>query len=81
VLGVSVHQVDDPINAAVRGAALPAFLALGYRTINEIPVLIRFTRVFEPDETKREIYDKIYARYRQLFKKNRKIFKALNSQK
>jgi xylulokinase len=78
VLGVPIHQVDDPINTTVRGTALLAFIAMGYRAIDEIPGLIRFKRVFEPDETKREIYDKMYGQYRELFKKNRKIFKALN---
>jgi xylulokinase len=81
VLGVPIHQVDDPVNATVRGAALLAFVALGYRRSEEIPGLIRFKRVFEPDATQRKMYDKMYAQYRALFNRNKKIFKALNSQK
>lgn len=81
VLGVPIHQVEEPVDATVRGAALLAFVALGHRRVDEIPGLIRFKRVFEPDAARHKIYDRMYARYRELFKRNRKIFKALNSQK
>jgi xylulokinase len=78
VLGVPVRQVDDPLNATVRGAALLALITLGYRTVDEIPGLVRLNRVFEPDESNRKIYDRMYSQYRALFKKNRRIFKELN---
>jgi len=80
VLGVPIQQVDDPLNTTVRGTALLALITLGYRTIDEIPGLVRFKRVFEPDESKRETYDRMYTQYRTLFKKNKRIFKELNKQ-
>ena len=79
ILGVPIGQVEDPINATVRGAAFVAFIALGYRSAQEIPGLVKIKKVFEPNEANREIYDKMYNQYRQLFKKNKKIFTALNS--
>jgi len=79
VLGVPIHQVDDPVNTTVRGTALLALVSLGYRSIDEIPGLIRIKQVFEPDEANRAIYDKMYVQYRQLFKQNKKIFAALNA--
>ena len=78
VLGVPIHQVDDPINTTVRGTALLALVSLGYRSIEEIPGLIKIKQVFEPDESNRDVYDKMYVQYRELFKKNKKIFAALN---
>jgi xylulokinase len=78
VLGVPIQQVDDPINATVRGTALLALITLGYRSIDEIPNLVRFKRIFKPDESNRETYDRMYAQYRALFKKNKRIFKELN---
>ena len=78
VLGVPIHQVDDPINTTVRGTALLALVSLGYRSIDEIPGLIKIKQVFEPDGSNRGIYDKMYAQYRELFKRNKKIFAALN---
>ena len=79
VLGVPIHQIEDPLNTTVRGTALLALITLGYRAIDEIPDLIRIKRVFEPDESNRDIYDRMYAQYRAFFKRNRKIFAALNS--
>jgi xylulokinase len=79
VLGVPIHQVDDPVNATVRGTALLALVSLGYRSIDEIPGLIKIKQVFEPDEAHQAIYDKMYVQYRELFKRNKKIFSALNA--
>ena len=78
VLGVPIKQVEDPLNTTVRGTAFLALITLGYRAIDEIPDLIRFQHVFEPDESHRCTYDRMYAQYRKLFKKNKRIFKKLN---
>jgi xylulokinase len=78
VLGVPIQQMEDPGNTTVRGAALLALITLGYRSIEEIPGLIRYKRVFEPDKSNRKLYDRMYSQYRELFKKNRRIFRELN---
>ena len=78
VLNVPIHQVDDPLNTTVRGAALLALVILGYRSLEELPGLVRIKKVFEPDPSNREIYDHMYTQYRQLFNKNKKVFAALN---
>jgi xylulokinase len=79
VLGVPVHQVNDPINTTVRGTALLALISLGYRSVDEIPALIKIKKVFEPDDANRALYDKMYTQYRKLFRQNKKIFAALNA--
>ena len=79
VLGVPIHQVDDPINTTVRGTALLALVTLGYRSIDEIPNLIKIKQVFEPNTTNQAIYDRMYHQYRKLFKRNKKIFGVLNN--
>jgi len=78
VLGVPIHQVDDPVNATARGAAFLAFILLGHRTTAEVRELVKIRRVFTPDESKKELYDKMYQQYRKLFSKNKSIFTALN---
>ena len=78
VLGVPIHQVDDPVNATVRGAAFLALLSLDHIALNDIPERVKIKRVFQPDPHNRTVYDKMYRQYRMLFKKNKKIFKALN---
>jgi xylulokinase len=78
VLGVPIHQVEDPINTTVRGTAFLALVSLGYRSLEDIPGLVNIKQVFEPDESKRTVYDKMYFQYRELFKRNKKVFNALN---
>jgi xylulokinase len=80
VLGVPILQVDDPVNTTVRGAAFLALVTLGYRSIEELPELIKIRQVFEPDESHRAVYDKMYNQYRELFKRNKKVFAALNAE-
>jgi xylulokinase len=79
VLKVPIHQVDDPVNATVRGAAFLALLSLGRLMLEDIPRRIKIKRVFEPDPNNAPVYDKLYRQYRMLFKKNKKIFTALNA--
>lgn len=79
VLNVDIHQVEDPVHTTVRGAAMLAFLTLGYRKIDELKDLAKIRRVFTPRPEHRKRYDRMYVQYRQLFKKNRKIFRELNA--
>ena len=81
VLGLPIHQVEDPVNATVRGTALLVLRALGYCSLEDISGLVKIKKVFEPDGSKKEIYDKMYAQYRKLFKKNKPVFKALNGRR
>ncbi len=79
VLGVPIRQIDDPVHTTVRGTAWLALITLGYLSIDDIPQLVKIKHVFKPDESNRAVYDKMYSQYRQLFKKNKKIFKVLNT--
>ena len=79
VMNVKIQQVDDPLNTAVRGTAMFVFNALGYMSIDEIVPMVKIKKEFVPNPDNRRIYDKMYKQYRQLFNRNRKIFKALNS--
>jgi len=78
VMNVKIHQLDDPLNTAVRGTAMLAFNSLGMMSLDDIKNLVKIKKVFEPDPANKDIYDKMYRQYREIFKRNRKIFKALN---
>ena len=78
ILGVPIHQVEDPTHTTIRGAALLAFNRLGIRGIEEFPGLIKIRKVFYPNGANRAVYDKIFHEYRQFFVRNKKIFAALN---
>ena len=79
VLGVAIHQVDDPVSTTVRGSALPALVILGYRSLAEVPGLVKIRKVFQPQASNRAVYDKMFTQYRELFKRNKRIFAALNA--
>ncbi|MBC2717765.1 MAG: xylulose kinase [Desulfobacteraceae bacterium] len=78
VLGVPVRQIEDPVNTTVRGTGLLAFVALNILSSEDIADFVRVKRIFEPNDSNKDVYDKMYTVYRQAFKKNRKIYRALN---
>jgi len=78
ILGVPIHQVEDPTHTTIRGAAFLAFNRLGIRGIEEFPALIKIRKVFEPNGANRGVYDKMFHEYLRLFARNKKIFAALN---
>jgi xylulokinase len=78
VLGVPIHQVDDPTNTTVRGTALLALVSLEYLSVDKIPDLVKIKQIFEPNGANRSIYNKTYRQYKLLFKRNKKIFTVLN---
>jgi xylulokinase len=78
ILDVPIHQVEDAANTTVRGTALLALVAMGLRTAADIPDLVKIRKVFEPDPANRSLYNKLYLQYRMLFKRNKKVFAALN---
>jgi xylulokinase len=78
VLQVPIHQVDDPVNTTVRGTAFLALWSLGRIALEDINQRVRIRRVFEPNPDNAALYDNMYRQYRLFFKKNKKIFEALN---
>ena len=78
ILGVPIHQIEDPVNATVRGTGLLAFVLLGLLSWESIAGRVRVRHVFNPDATHKKVYDKMYDAYRQSFDRNRKIYKLLN---
>jgi xylulokinase len=78
VLNRTIKQVKDPILANVRGAAFLASVSLGYLTFNDVPDQVQIANTYEPNPNNREIYDKLYREFLNLYKQYKKIFKRLN---
>jgi xylulokinase len=78
ILGTPINVVDDPSHTTLRGAALLAFNKLGLRSIEEFPDLVKIVKTYTPNESTRPVYDAMYTQFRELFKRNKKIFTALN---
>ena len=78
VVGLPMHRQADPRNSNVIGIGLLAFSRLGLVSIDEIPSMIKFDRVFEPDARNRAVYDHMYAQFMSAKERIRPVFHALN---
>jgi xylulokinase len=73
-----IHQVKDPIQANVRGAALLGAMAMGYLTPDDIPECIQVAKIFSPNPDNRRIYDELFKEFLNIYKKNQEIYRRLN---
>lgn len=78
VLDRPMQQVDEPVLANARGAAFQAAVALGHLRVEEIPALVPLARTWEPDPSRRRLYDELFPEFLNLYKCNKAIFARLN---
>ncbi|MFX0188638.1 MAG: FGGY-family carbohydrate kinase [Candidatus Hodarchaeota archaeon] len=80
VLNRKINQVKDPIQANARGAAFIASVGLGYIEWDHIAKHIEFSNTFKPNPENREIYEKLFKEYLNIYKIMRKTYKRLNKE-
>ena len=78
ILKVPIHQMADPVQVTCKGAGLIGLVRLGYLKLDEIPGRARIKKTFEPIEANFAVYDKLYSQFREILKKNKSVFNALN---
>jgi xylulokinase len=78
VVGLPMHRQADPRNNNVIGMGLLAFNRLGMVKLEDIPNMIKFDRIFEPDPGNRDVYDRMFAQFMSSKNKIRPVFHALN---
>jgi len=78
VLGVEVCQVKDPIQGNARGAAWIAAAGLGEIALADVPELVEFDHVFEPQTVNRAVYDEHYRTFLEIHKRMRPLFRRIN---
>ena len=78
VLNRTVRQVEDPIQANARGAAMIAAVGLGEISFSDVSKLVRFSRIFEPNPANRAVYDRGFEVFKKLHRKSREICRDLN---
>jgi xylulokinase len=79
VLDRTIERVADPMHVNLRGAALFAALALGAVQRHQIRALVPVERVFTPHAENRAVYDRLYAEFPRLYKRQRAMFARLNA--
>ena len=78
VLDREIRQVEHPVRANARGAALLAALALGHSTVDEISGKVRLTATYRPDPATRDLYDEHHREFRAIYKQNKATYRRLN---
>ena len=79
VLDRTIERVADPLHTNLRGAALLAAMALGTVRRDEIHDLVAVEHVFTPQPEHRAEYDRLYAEFPRLYKRQRAMFGRLNA--
>jgi xylulokinase len=79
VLQREIWQIENPLLANSRGAAFLASIGLGYLKAEDIPAKTKVKTKYRPKPENKEIYDKLFAEYINIYKKNKGIHKRLNS--
>jgi xylulokinase len=80
VTGRTIEVVENPENAGAAGAALTCGVGLGLLSFADAGNMIKVAKTFTPRSENREIYDRLYKVYRQLYPQNRHLFRAINQQ-
>lgn len=78
VLNRTIHQMENPLQANTRGAALLTAVALGHLAAQDIGGQVKVTHTYTPNPQNRPIYDKLFPVYVQLYKQHSKIHAKLN---
>ncbi|MAT98371.1 MAG: xylulose kinase [Anaerolineaceae bacterium] len=79
VLNRRIKQVQDPVEANARGVALLAAVALGLASFDTIGDDVTIAHTYEPNPANRQIYDRLFAEYLNIYKQNKGIYARLNS--
>lgn len=74
----TIQRVADPMYVNLRGAALYAAVGLGLLSESDVPRLVPIERAFNPTPQNRAVYDRLYAEFARLYKRERKMFARLN---
>ncbi len=78
VLGRTVRQMEQPILANIRGAAMLASVALGYGSFEQLAQKIHIRRSYMPNPDHRQLYNERFAVFRDIYKRTRPIYARLN---
>jgi xylulokinase len=78
VLGCTVHQVQDPVLANARGAALIAAVALGELDWEQIPDRVPIEASYRPDPAHRAVHDHQFRTFTELYRGTRGVYARHN---
>ena len=78
ILDRRILQVFDPIRTNARAAGLIGAAGIGAISMEAVPDLVKIRKVYEPDHTHRRLYDERFYIFKQLYRRNRRLYRRLN---
>ncbi|TFF94944.1 MAG: hypothetical protein EU544_03845 [Promethearchaeota archaeon] len=78
ILDRRVKQLEDPIQANSLGAAYIASVGLGYIDWKDVANNVKYKNIYEPNPENRDLYDRLYEEFLNIYKETRKIYKRIN---
>ena len=79
VMNVEIKQVADPIYANARGAAWIGAVGLGEIKYSDIPQLVKFKCIYQPQSSNYSLYENRFEIFKQIYKQMSGIYRRLNS--
>ena len=71
--------MEQPDLAAAKGSAIISMVGLGIlKDFSDAIPLIKVKKIFTPNTDNKEIYEKIFKEYVNIYRRNKKMFKNLN---
>jgi xylulokinase len=82
VTGKRVERVANPQEAGAVGAALIAAIAQGiYDGFPTLKEVIHVDRAFEPDASNADVYDRLYAAYKEVYRSLKGVYRGINEER
>lgn len=78
VMDRTIERMADPVHTNLRGAAILAGIALGAVDPSSAGALAKIEATFQPDPSRRAVYDRLYAEFPKLYKSQKAMFRRLN---
>jgi len=78
VMNREIRQVSDPVCANARGAAWIGAVGLKEIQYSDIPDLIQFKHIYQPNPENRALYDERFDVFKQIYRQMHKIYRQLN---
>jgi len=80
ILERNIYQMEEPDFGSVKGAAIIALVGLGIlKGFEKAIQLIKVKKTYKPNPENKNIYGKLFNEYTKIYKRNKKMFKALNT--
>lgn len=78
VTGMVIEQPQAPIQANALGAAFIAGVGLGELALDDVPVLCRNKKRFEPQPAMRQLYDERFGTFKALHRRLAPLYRQIN---